>query len=243
MLSQKTAIVCAAAAALCFFGATTQAAIYNVSTLNGSEGFTYDGDSTAPQVTANGFYSSGVAGEYHAVRVAPADIGLSGLTLGDIQSIAYDTKQVGGAMDWQAIVYTVDQNGSGGGWYGVRFKYGLNDGTDHDWATTTRDFTHPLDRIINGSTAGFDKTEYILANSPTQYDNLLAAAQDQQVLHINFYLGASDGGHDFDSYLNNIHLDTTLGDVTINAVPEPSGLALVVGLGGLALLSRRSRRV
>jgi hypothetical protein len=242
MFEKKTAMVFAAAAAMCFSGAAAEAAVFNVSTLNGSQGFTFDGDSTAPQVTGDGFYSSGVAGEYHAVRVAPADIGLSGLTLGDIQSIAYDTKQVGGSMDWQAIIYTTDQNGLGSGWYGVRFKYGLNDGTDHDWATTTRDFANPLDRIINGSTAGFNTTEYILANNPTEYDNLLTAAKDQQVLHINFYLGASNGGEAFDSYLNDIQINTELGDVTINAVPEPSGLAVVIGLGGLALLSRRSRR-
>ena len=248
---KKIIIVCVAAAVLSFGGAAAQAAVYNVSALDGSQaGFGYDHDQPAPQVTGSGFYASGTAAQYSAVEITPAAIGLSGLTLGDITSIAYDTKQISGNTDWYAIAYTVAQSGTisgGSSWYGVRLKFGLNTGTVHDWATTSRDFTSASDSIKNGTTPGYTSTEYTIGGSSTQYNALLTSASSQTVAYIAFYVGASTGTPAFNSYLDNIQINTSKGNSTINAVPapvpEPSALFLL-GVGGFFLLGygRRVRR-
>jgi hypothetical protein len=58
----------------------------------------------------------------------------------------------------------------------------------------------------------------------------------------NIQLGLGSGAPASNGWVDNLSLNVLNGGNTVNFVPEPSSLALVLGLGGLALLSRRPRR-
>lgn len=216
-----------------------QAAEYFVSTLDGSQaGFGYDSDgaSGAPAIVDGAFHAQGVTGQYQSVQIHPSAIGMTGLKLGDIESISYDTKQLSGAIDWQFKIYTVSQPGDTT-WYNARLKYALNDGTSHDWTTFTRDENTPSNRIATNAT-----TEYIIQNNPTQYSATLNAAKLVDVWYIEIAAGAASGGANYDTFLRNITINPTAESgfevTTVNAVPEPAALSLIA-VGAAAMLRRR----
>jgi hypothetical protein len=58
----------------------------------------------------------------------------------------------------------------------------------------------------------------------------------------NIQLGLGSGAPASNGWVDNLTFSPLNGGQEVNFVPEPSSLALVLGLGGLALLSRRPRR-
>lgn len=210
---------------------TAVAATYEVSTLDGSQGFTFDPAGTTPSVTNGGFHAQGLAanGDFTIIRVTPAAIGMPGLLLGQITGTSYDAKtNVAGLADWRVKTYTV---GTGEAPYGVRVESPTTfSGTD--W---THHNLQAFDRITAGD-GSFDVQG--LENSQTIYGHFLAAV-GQQVLYFEITAGATDSGYDYDAMLNNITVESSAFETAvITAVPEPASFGLL-GLPFLTLLGRR----
>lgn len=237
----------AAVAVVSLAGAVQAAGVYNVSALSNAPGssFGYDPDKPAPTVTAQGFYAKGSDnggsnGDYNSVRFSPASIGMTGLTLGDILSISYDSKSAAeGMQDWRFKVYTEDQNGAAAGWYGIRLE-----------AKTTvsgTSFVHQTpgwDRITQTNDSGPNYYANSDGNLPATFVNLLNDTATQKVRFFDIIAGSKTGGWDYDTYINNITI-TAAGyqTATVTAAPVPLPASAVGGLVlvGLAAL-RRSRR-
>jgi hypothetical protein len=209
------------------------AAVINVSSLDGSSpGIGYDPDKPAPTVSSEGFHASGGVGNYNSVRFTPSSIGMTGLTLGEITAASYEAKNAtAGTLDWRLKVYTVDQDGIGGAWYGVRVEAPTTaSGTDYT--------LHPLtsyDRITAG-----DNSFNLYAPDPALYVQKDLAA-GQQVLFFDISAGAKTGGYAYDTTLQNISISRSDGTTSIiSAVPEPSSIAAMI-LCGIGLLRRHRR--
>jgi PEP-CTERM motif len=233
--------------------------VYTVNTVDGSQpGFNHDTGGSTATVTPDGIFAQGAAGTYSTVQITPASIGLAGLTLGDIQSISYNTTQLGGTIDWQAKFYTVMQPGQTTGFYGARLNYGLNSGTVHTspalttvagdastGSTTDATGTTSDNWLTNGTTS--PTTLYIQPNNPSGYSTFYTSAANEQIAYFSFDAGAPSGGGAYDSFLNDITITPTAASgfapvEIVAAVPEPASLGLI-GVGALGLLSRRRRTV
>jgi hypothetical protein len=247
------AVTLVTAAVTLTYAAPSYAATYTVNSLSngindqpstslGVIGF--DKDKPAPIVTGNGFYAKGddnggSNGDYTSVRFTAAAIGMSGLTLGQITAVSYDAMNaIDGAKDWRFKVYTAPQTGQpASAWFGVRVEAPTTtSGTTYE--------THNLvsyDRITVGGTGGANVYANADGTLPTDFTNLLTSSANQLVMFFDISAGAKSGGHDYETFLNNITIAASgFETATITAVPEPTsiGLAAVAGLG---LLARRRR--
>lgn len=232
----------------------SHATVYTVTADDGSQtGFNHDTGGPAPVITPGGFYAQGAAGTYSTLQITPAAIGLAGITLADIQSISYDTTQLGGTLDWQAKFYTVKQPGQTSGFYGARLNYGVNSGTVHTsplLTTVTGDATTGSTTDGFGTTSdnwltdGTTSTLYIQPSQSAGYAAFYTSAANEAIAYFSFDAGAPDGGGAYNSYLNDITITPTAASgfspVTIVAVPEPATLGMI-GIGAIGLLSRRRR--
>ncbi|HEV7299771.1 MAG TPA: PEP-CTERM sorting domain-containing protein [Tepidisphaeraceae bacterium] len=254
-----TTSIVTGAIALAATATLSSAATYQVSTLNGSQGFGYDTDQAAPEFAdgggANGiaFYSNvnGQGGNpnvsndgnkrYTSVRFTPAAIGMTGLTLGDISSIVYDTKKVSGLRDWQVKVYT--DTATSPSWFAHRVNFDSND-ADHDWTTYTLDGStqtqslHQRNVLPTANVETYDQS----------FSSIQASIGSEAVLFFDIsasYLSANNeapiGPKTSYAYLDNIVIAASgFETATVTAVPEPASLA-VAGIAGLGLLARRRR--
>lgn len=219
-------------ASAAYAGTTTTYYVGSLSNTPGSAAG-YDPDAPAPAVTQEGFYASGTTGQYESVRFTPDQIGLSGLTLADIASIAYDHAQAGGGIDWQLKVYTVGSTG----WYGYRLNYDLSTANaDGSFSTFTSD-NADAERI-----KPFGVPDIYSANQASLFASTLTAAGSQQVLFFDISAGAQTGGYPFNTFLNDIAITTTAGNTSILAVAVPlptAALSTGVLLAANALRRRR----
>jgi hypothetical protein len=223
--------------AACAYSFVTGAASANtikVYSLGGSQpGIGHDPDKPAPLVTSQGFYATGPTGQYQSVRFTADALGLAGLTLGQITSIAYDHQQDGGGIDWQMKVYTESQ--AAGQWYGNRLNYDLSANPDSGWSTYT-DTNGTAERI-----KPFGVADIYRVNNPSGFSSAVAAASHQKVLFFDISAGANSGGFPFNTYLNNITVNSTLGSATLQAavVPLPAALPAGIAIMGLLAVKRR----
>jgi hypothetical protein len=211
---------------------------YNVGALDNATGFGYDPDKTAPTITADGFHASGGVGDYNSVRFTPGAIGLTNLTLGDITSIAYEHRQATGGLDWQLKVYTESSLTTGSGWYGYRLNYDLSTAnSDGSWSVFT-DTNAGAERI-----KAFNASDVYNVSNPSSFASLLGTAGSEKVLFFDISAGANSGGFPYNTDLQDITINTKIGDAVITAVtPIPSVAAAAPFLFGLLGLRRRSRR-
>jgi hypothetical protein len=210
---------------------------FYVGALSNSTDFGYDPDKPAPTVTADGFYATGPTGQYNSVRFSPGAIGLGGLTVGDIQGVAYEHRQSGGGDDWQLKVYTESSLTTGGGWYGYRLNYDLSTAnTDGSWSTFT-DTNADAERI-----KAFNGTDQYRLSPTSGFSTLLTAIAGQKVLFFDISAGAKSGGFPYDTFLQDITIKTANETAVITAVtPIPSVAAAAPVLFGLLGLRRRRR--
>jgi type IV secretory pathway VirB2 component (pilin) len=218
-------------ASVCAIAATSADAanVYYVNSLTGSQpGFGHDPDKGPPQVTADGFHAAGATGDYRSFRFAPSAIGLSGLTLGDISSIAYSHKQAGGGLDWQFKVYTEAQpSSSTGAWYGVRLNYPISIADSSGAATTFTSTNSTAERI-----KVFGQPDIYRNSNASGFNSALSASGSQKVLFFDVSAGANSGGWNFNTFLQDVTV-STIGGVTATAtavVPAPAAI-----FGGTAL--------
>jgi hypothetical protein len=221
---------------ICFTPNAATAAVIEieVSTLDGSQGVTFDPAGTTPSVSSEGFHAKGLAanGDFTIIRFTPEAIGLPGLLLGQIAGTQYDAKtNVAGWADWRVKTYTV---GEGGAPFGVRVEspttFSGTDWTNHN--------LQAFDRITAGD-GSFD----VQGDIATIVTHFMAAA-NQQILYFEITAGATDVGyaHDYDALINNLTVSFYNGidaTVVIRAVPEPASFGLLT-LPLLTLLRRRS---
>lgn len=187
------------------------------------------------------------------------------ITVGDIAGFSYQTKKgvldsYPTAIDWRPSIYTTpidkasDANdkllGSGDAttWYRNRiqaFTYeaaGLNAPADqwNTWSTEGSENALRFSVNRSGFTTANITWEELSDGAVTRGANTWDF-RTEQVMMIDFSLGANSGGSTIASQLDAIVIHLKNGDsVTLNLVPEPTSLA-VLGLGGAALLGRRRK--
>jgi len=255
--------ICAVVTMILAAGGMAQAATYNYDVSpadlagrddfdngRGGEKFGYDPDSVKPigsnQAGPTGFGDScfwadvqgsaaGGGVDYTAIRLSPRDIfGTTSLKLNEISDISYYTKWISN-LDWQLKIYTEGEET--GDWYGYRFNFSRPNFGDNDW---------------NQSSANDNMLVYDIATKTTGGSTVIPGTGKLTDLHANFgdkeilfidvissYMTASPPG---DSYLDGIEI--TLGNddtATLNLVPEPATMSLLV-IGGLGVLIRRRRK-
>jgi hypothetical protein len=230
-------IIVTAALAVLSLGGLARADTYYVSSLSNTPGsIGYDPDKPPPTVTPTGFYATGTTGQYNSVRFAPDAIGMTGLKLGDITSIAYDHQQAGGGLDWQMKVYTVSSASSGSGWYGYRLNYDLSTGQlDGSWSNFS-------DTNANGERIKpFNSTDVYNASNPSGFASLLANIMNEQVLFFDISAGANSGGYPYNTFLNNITINTATASSTVSVVPLPASVWGGLALMGVVIVRRKFR--
>jgi hypothetical protein len=145
--------------------------------------------------------------------------------------------------------------------WGLVYKGGANfsSATTDSWTTPTKanstaDFILMRIDHVNGVSNPFDDSVSIWLNPRLDDQNLLGAADltllpgafadNDRDLAFNVvrvfagnYSGTSYGSIEVDEF----KVGTAFGDVTLNAIPEPTALALL-GLGGLAFINRIRRK-
>jgi hypothetical protein len=216
------------------FVGMARATTYSVSTLSNTPGNVgYDPDKAAPTITPTGFYATGNTGDYNSVRFTPDVIGMAGLKLGDIASIDYDHKQDGGGLDWQLKVYTV---GSDPDWYGYRLNYDLSTGqVDGSWSNFS-DTNADGERI-----KPFNSADVYRASNPSGYASLLSSILNESVLFFDISAGANSGGYPYNTFLNNITINTATASSTVSAVPLPASVWGGLALMGVVIVRRKFR--
>ncbi|MGB1130674.1 MAG: PEP-CTERM sorting domain-containing protein [Haloferula sp.] len=104
-----------------------------------------------------------------------------------------------------------------------------NDGANHEWLIELNLDTGAGQVWLDGNTAAFD---------PSTGASAFTASAGFSINAIN--LATFDGGSGPSVALDDIQIGQSWSDVGVNAIPEPSAVALL-GLGGLALLRRRRK--
>jgi hypothetical protein len=223
----STVAVCLAVSSAASAGTV---AVYS---LSGSQpGIGHDPDKPAPTVTSQGFYAKGSSnggtnGDYNSVRFTPAAIGMAGLKLGDITGASYQAMNlVAGSKDWRLKVYT--RNDDSVGWYETRVEA----------ATTTSNTT-----FTYHSLGAYDRTTLF---SGANYYGAAAAtaagmAGNEKVLFFDIIAGASSGGHDYDTYLNNITISARgfeTANIVASVVPLPPAAFAGAAMFGVIGLKR-----
>jgi hypothetical protein len=145
--------------------------------------------------------------------------------------------------------------------WGLVYKGGANfsSATTDSWtaptkANSTADFILMRIDHVNGVSNPFDDSVSIWLNPRLDDQNLLGAAdltllpgafaendRDLAFNVIRIFAGNYSGTSYGSIQVDEIKIGTEFGDVTLNAIPEPSALALL-GLGGLAFVNRMRRK-
>ena len=203
------------------------------------------------------------ADRYRTFRVGLRDIFGQEVTIGEIKSISYQTNKDAGqtTVDWRTTIYTTpgdkiaDPNDTATGtgdrasWYRNRLQSfpqqsdGLN-APANTWNTWTTDDT-ANQMIFETNRTGFTANDIQWSDLTAGTVTRGASTWDfsgEEIMMLDLTLGANTGGGTAASALDGFRIELVNGDVAfVNAVPEPTGLALIA-LGGIALLGRRGRR-
>jgi hypothetical protein len=251
MFSKKTAIVCAAAAALSFSGvAATQAAnVGDNLNWNGVDWTVYGGTGTADVNGANLELNPTSTSEFgvHVNRLPTVVGGASSINANGTPYISFSFYDTGVAADKIDMVIddevtSLEPRISVGSLFSATevasTTYGANS-TDRNNNENYSFFdgarANVLHNVVVGKTA--DGTVYVGFDGIGRVDTNLkngVGAFDFNDVYLRIR-GDADHTIQFTNF--------AFGDnFTTSMVPEPSSLALVLGLGGLALLSRRPRR-
>ena len=262
---KKIIAICVAVSLICAFSGVAQAANYyfDVSPADladgpafangqGGEPFGYDPDSVKPlgsdQDGPAGFGGScfwadvqgsaaGGGVNYTAIRLSPKDIfGMTDVTIGDLAEISYYTKWVSD-LDWQLKIYTEGEEA--GDWYGYRFNFTRPNFGDNEWNLSSTDDNLLVDYIVTKTTGGSTTVP-----GSGLLSDLYAGFGDKKILFmdiISSYMTDSPAG---DSYLDGIGIELTNGDTaTINLVPEPSAIVLLLASALFGLFVRKRRAI
>jgi len=225
----------------------------------GSNNFGYDWDSAAPGVAAgapagwgDSSFIASVDGSsaLESERYITFRIGFNGLfasdasvTIGELASISYFTNRLTGLAgnDWWLTIYTVatgsDDSAS---WYKSRIQVHPNGGLSAGvWNQLSTDGAG-----ANALNAFYDSNSGRTLSNATWSDVINGiTARDysvEEIMMIDIKLGYNNGPV-IESQLDGISFTHTNGDiVNINAVPEPTTMALI-GAGVAAMAAKRRR--
>ena len=177
--------------------------------------------------------AAGGGRDYTSLRLSPKDIfGMSDVTVGQLSSISYWTKQQFSTNDlaWQVKIYT---EGDPGNWYGVNIELTKPTYSDTDWHLNSTDDNLNIYKTVLKDTGFDDLDAGTFADAVAEYGT-------EKILFIDVIAGWASTSPPVYSYLDGVTLELTTGDTAaMNLVPEPTTICLL-GLGGLAL--RRKRR-
>ncbi|HVT29977.1 MAG TPA: PEP-CTERM sorting domain-containing protein [Lacipirellulaceae bacterium] len=261
---KKEAIACAAAAALSLIGVATQAATVTLFDPSAVTGDTAAIATTAQADIGNGSWQAPPSKS--SVYLTPAMLGLPVTTVGDLQSMSWNTYKTAadGANDWYLTIYTAPTgSGDAAGWYHnritfeARYANSYSDPTDQ-WVTWSTDSGPNQVTFYDDTSHGQTNTGFYggptlsdLTSGAVNWGNYANSGSAQTVDYsgdtIEFLTLQTGSGWSpaYQGYLDNLSVTTTGGSAQVDfeAVPEPASIALLgLAAAGIGMLVTRRRR-
>lgn len=173
------------------------------------------------------------------------------LTVGDLASISYETKNNSGtSQDWDVRIYTVKANSSDPGFYQSRIESPNPVAGNTNWNNWDLNSNAKTVDVVNralGTTTDTSSASSLTPGGATlsQLSSVYHYGS-QTILYMSFLAGASGNGSPISTNLDGIQITLTNGDVAninLAATPEPASVVMI-GLGaiGLLLVARRHRK-